>query len=922
MPNIKTIPNGFDYFGFYETPEITLCAPNKKPLFSLAGLKNRALDLKLNGCSTFGCTALPSLKGQDLGYFDKLQANMLIKIEDIGYFIIKSMQLNDDGIMRTKDIEAYSLEYEFTNKQADRCIAKGTYKFYDIVKPEDTLMGLFIKAFPSWSIGDIDPDLLNKYRYYEPNSQNMYHFLMNTVQDTLSCVFTFDTFKKTISAYSVKNITTPTSIYMSHNNLIKDLKVEEVSDSLFTALEVTGGDGLEINLVNPLGNNMIYDFSYYKNTDWMSEELITAINKWEKKCADKKPEFETNAKQYREKVEELYGTTKNVNDYGVQGELTTKKAELKGLEEKLSLAVSTKDSAQISQLNNEMDSIRSDIKKLERKADNLKADIKKIEKKQADIASSLSFKNNFEGELYDELSLHIRESVYNNPNCIQTDRMTPAQILNQQNELYEQALSVLKKVSKPKYSFEVNSLNFVFLEKFKPFSDQLKLGSEITVELKEDITVQPILLELKLNYDSPTDFSMVFGNRTKLDTPEQIFADMFGQAVLAGNQVALNSGNWNSFHEGYKSKVTEFMDSALDASKNNIITSDKQSFVIDNVGIRGREHLANGEFDPCQIWINNNMIAFTKDNWKTASLAIGKMNLNGSQLFGVLADALVGKILIGDQLVISNENNSFVVDANGATLTDAKLTVNTTDGKHKIVLDPESGLTIEEIIQNGVTKKVFYADTNGNLTLKGNIYAEDGTFKGVLQARQYLDSAGNSMMNGKEQFTADYLDVRGLNVNNNFIVNENGEVTINNGHIKFGSVDGLDDAIDEAKDVGREAKAEAREAKSEAREAEIIAKKIANGEYSGTFIDGKKIYSPTIYGNEFNVITKKNKGGWHLWGDWSGEQRHFLQVLCWDAGDHPLVWFHSPLGAYLTFAGTVDFTSATVKGLNTNATFG
>ncbi len=42
------------------------------------------------------------------------------------------------------------------------------------------------------------------------------------------------------------------------------------------------------------------------------------------------------------------------------------------------------------------------------------------------------------------------------------------------------------------------------------------------------------------------------------------------------------------------------------------------------------------------------------------------------------------------------------------------------------------------------------------------------------------------------------------------------------------------------------------DAKSEAREAEIIAKKIANGEYpTGTFINGKRIESPTIKAGEF-----------------------------------------------------------------------
>lgn len=121
------------------------------------------------------------------------------------------------------------------------------------------------------------------------------------------------------------------------------------------------------------------------------------------------------------------------------------------------------------------------------------------------------------------------------------------------------------------------------------------------------------------------------------------------------------------------------------------------------------------------------------------------------------------------------------------------------------------------------------------------------------------------------------------------------------------------------------------DAKSEAREAKIIAKKIANGEYSGTFIDGKKIYSPEIYGKEISVVTNSgHDNGFHIYGEY-GSKLYDVFKIAYDNSNFSDIFISSPEGnrIYLGIEnktinvnGKVDFKAAEVVGLNLNATFG
>ena len=161
----------------------------------------------------------------------------------------------------------------------------------------------------------------------------------------------------------------------------------------------------------------------------------------------------------------------------------------------------------------------------------------------------------------------------------------------------------------------------------------------------------------------------------------------------------------------------------------------------------------------------------------------------------------------------------------------------------------------------------FIVDKEGNLTARrgtfaGELVAVKGTFAGVVQAEDFLDKYGHSMMDGMK-FSSEYLDLYGLTVrrrDNNqvsFQITENGAVSIN-GNVTMGAGSSINWAqvgnynldYNPAYNLASAANGAARAAASAADSAKDLAAKIANGEYiGGTFINGNTVASPTLAGN-------------------------------------------------------------------------
>lgn len=169
---------------------------------------------------------------------------------------------------------------------------------------------------------------------------------------------------------------------------------------------------------------------------------------------------------------------------------------------------------------------------------------------------------------------------------------------------------------------------------------------------------------------------------------------------------------------------------------------------------------------------NMNGLGYSNDGGKTFGTAI---TMDGS----IVADYITTGILNADVIrtgVIRDYSSNVILDLNSGKLTIKKGTINIGNGN-------------------------FIVDEEGNVyarrgTFAGTLSGAKGTFGGVVQAEDFLDKYGRSMMDG-DAFSSEYLDLYGLTIRNKatdtltFRVDESGNITIK-GKVTMGTGSSID----------------------------------------------------------------------------------------------------------------------------------
>lgn len=356
-------------------------------------------------------------------------------------------------------------------------------------------------------------------------------------------------------------------------------------------------------------------------------------------------------------------------------------------------------------------------------------------------------------------------------------------------DLYEYGNEILTKISQPAYTFGITSSNFLRIDEFTKFKNSLRHGEKIYVGISEDKTLAPICVGIRFEFDSPETLTLEFSDTYVSSDSSFLLADLLEQSVSMGKSVDLNKYSYSAFMDsGASTKVKDFMSTALDVSKNAILSSKDQAISWGDSGIRLRkwkdeEHT---EYEPKQVWLNNNSILMTSNNWSTAELAIGNFyDKNLGDCWGVVAPNIVGTLLAGSNLVIESAKQDggvavFKVDAEGCVLHNSNFSVTSDSTNTHILIDPSHGLMIgryplikvDGTIEDG--NKLFYADTDGNLILTGTIYATAGEFTGKItatsgyigQPSQGWTIVSNSIYNGKSLYSSNdqgvYIGTNGI----------------------------------------------------------------------------------------------------------------------------------------------------------------
>jgi hypothetical protein len=683
----------YDYFGRVECPYIVLCNPDQTTQLYALDMLAFDTDLKkrFNALSEFSFSFPKSIDGgvTTLDAYEYLMNKRLILIEGHGYFQIIDVEESLDGSVPIKNIKCQSLESELINKKV--VAYGGTKKLWDILDSDGTILKDMITLCPTWSVGTISAELLIKYRTFDISDSNIYNFLMENVAKAFDCIFEFNTVTKTINVKTVADATTTSDIFLSFDNVIENASFAEKSDEIVSALSVYGGNDLSIRLVNPLGTSTIYNFDYYANLNWMSQGLIDAITAWKALLITKESDYGDLLTILRTYIGEKIV---------LEGELSDLNSAYDALE--IVQATRIQGGLDYSDINSQLVAKQAEIDAKNLQITNKQTQIDSTTTSLETIQSEVSFEVNFTSPQLLELENFIIENTYQNSNIITTDSMTAVEEQDASQSLYDQAQDVLSKVSAPRYELSLDAVNFSALSEFDAFTDQLDLGCIVTAELKDNSTIETVLLELQFSFDDPTDFKMTFSNRLRLDGDNYKYSDLMGTVVETGSQLSFNSEKWSSWNDDYKDEVSTFITSALDATVNNLISNSNREITIDQTGLRGRASDGVGGYESNQVWLTNNVLAFSNDGFESAKLALGQIPLpEGGTAYGLVADVIVGRILAGNQLTITNEGSNFTLDSLGARLSNASFTLENT--KSKITLDPTDGIKIQKKVSGSST---------------------------------------------------------------------------------------------------------------------------------------------------------------------------------------------------------------------------
>lgn len=951
-------------------PVFVLENMDETPIGALGFAHSISAELNYNEVSTLEFICPKKANEIDVPYYDDIDIMKVVLWKNVGRFLIVDINETNEGFPY-KTCKCYSLEFSFTYKTF--YLAKSTYCLYNPII-SGTIMDYVLESMPEWTVSYCSNDLLNKYRTFDTEANtNIYNFLKD-IQKKYGCIFDFDTLNKTIKIFSINEIVPTKPIYLSLNNLLKTVEVNQRLDDIFTVVSVYGANNLSINSCNPMGSKL-YDLSYYATDKFMAPTLIQKYNNWKSNYDASKANY--NILNIQSALQISRQVVENAKLNTLKGELSA----LTTVQSTLISAIAGGDTSLQSALdakNAEISAKKSEIVAQESLLTSIQAEINNIKANLQAIVNSVQFNNFFSPAELNVLQRFFKEDTltdnsfvaqttnsYNDINSsnvitnfnINLANATVTEITSVTNKLIysvaggiinssstpslnanvirmtlerntinnnfilsaylssgtfngtpfansacisitgncsnvaatssslsfavtgnlyftQSALSAfsnnavaqdlmeygetcLRSLSRPSYEFEIEAVNFITISEFESFKNQLGLGQKVYIDLDNGMGIlEPFVISVRINFDQPNDFKLIFSDKY---CQSGVFSltSLLEESINMGSKLSLNQYLYNSFIDsGAQTALTELQQNALDLSKKAILSASGIAPTIDDSGLHLRKSNGMGGFEPEEIAMINNQICFTKDNFNTVALALGKINFNGTELYGLVADAIVGKIIAGNSLTIESAKTSggqavFKVDGDGAVLHNAKFDLVTANSH--ILLDPTLGFGIGTypLVSNGTwntNNAKFYINSLGDVVFKGKLSGATGVFSGIVQASDFQDLNGNSMLTADHKFASNYLELKGISITDSlgrisFAVEQNGIVKLGNGNNAIMVINGK---VLFGQDVSLNWN---HIANKPSLATEDMLNDIVNGNYSGgTFIDGSMIYSPTLVG--------------------------------------------------------------------------
>ena len=337
-----------------------------------------------------------------------------------------------------------------------------------------------------------------------------------------------------------------------------------------------------------------------------------------------------------------------------------------------------------------------------------------IERIIGDVQDTLNFQKFIGDELNKEFCAFLRMDEYSNDNYI-SDGLDNTELFQNAFDFINVATKELYKSATLQHSITGTLKNFLRMPEFAPIVNSFKNGNWITIQIDDEI-YQLRIIEYTIDFASSQNIDVTFSD---VISAKDIASDIKSILDQASN-MATSYGSivrQSDMNSNFSKKMSDMILKGLDMTNTKIVSSaDNQDITWDEHGLLCREFndILN-DYNPCQLKIINHGLYITNDGWKTAKAGVGQFYYFDpkdkvyKEGYGIIADTLVGNLILSSQVGIYNEEKSIEMDKNGIIVTTNTYNKNVFTIKKEIT-DDEGNITYE---------RQLYIDDNGNIVLGG-----------------------------------------------------------------------------------------------------------------------------------------------------------------------------------------------------------
>lgn len=567
------------------------------------------------------------------------------------WFLVDSIKESGDSD-DVYTITAFSLPYELRDKRMKSFAEES-------VNAKEAMEKLV--AGTAWTVGTVAPKYLNTFRTFEESGDNALDFVL-TIDETFNSLLVFDTNTRKINITDPEETSKYRGLAVDYSRLLENVNVDRVSEGLVTRLYVEGSEGLSIASVNPTGQNYIEDFSYFmhpfeqdangtiiRSSDFMSDALCLAITAQQKLVVQNAGGIKTLTERRAARTVAL------IDEETALAQLI---AEQETIEELLDLAKATGDTLIIAERNRELAAKKTQVSNQRTKVLQIQNEILSIDDQLNALYASIAVQSNFTPQLQEELKLYTLEREWIDDRYIDP------------KELFEAGLEKFKEMRTPVHTLSIGLVNFLEIVEEEYYWDKLILNDKIKVKHpRMNMNYFSRIAEIQIGEET---ISLTISNTTKVSDGFDKLGNAIKQSAAATTVLQTSKKKWDQAGTEL-SKVAQWMNSEYDANKQRILAGVNNLIEIGKRGIIVR----SPDFPDEVIVIQSGIMALSQDNGDTWDTAITPR--------GIIAERLMGRILAGEELIITNSSGSFTMDNNGAVFNVGSFVVRSSTGNINLV---------------------------------------------------------------------------------------------------------------------------------------------------------------------------------------------------------------------------------------------